>query len=169
MYSKVIQLYIYIYILFQILFHYGLLQDIQYSSLCYTVGPCCLTILYIMVCICSPQTPNPSLPHCLPLSLSFFIFKMGELHSFHWTLRCPGEMACLEPHVECPRGAVCFCSLLILENRVCRLALPGSGGMSIGCGQDKKCRLWWTEGDLYSCSKTALTPSCSFHCCLQTR
>ena len=31
-YSKVIQLYIYI---FHILFHYGLLQDIEYSSLCY--------------------------------------------------------------------------------------------------------------------------------------
>ena len=27
------------YILFHILFHYGLSQDIQYSSLCYTVGP----------------------------------------------------------------------------------------------------------------------------------
>ena len=35
--SKVIQLYI----LFYILFHYGLSQDIEYSSLCYTVGPCC--------------------------------------------------------------------------------------------------------------------------------
>ena len=29
-------------ILFQILFHYRLLQDSEYSSLCYTVGPCCL-------------------------------------------------------------------------------------------------------------------------------
>ena len=29
--------YIYIYILFQILFHYKLLQDIEYSSLCYAV------------------------------------------------------------------------------------------------------------------------------------
>ena len=44
------QLYLYIciymknniYILFHILFHYGLSQDIDYSSLCYTVGPCCL-------------------------------------------------------------------------------------------------------------------------------
>ena len=27
------------YILFHILFHYGLSQDIEYSSLCYTVGP----------------------------------------------------------------------------------------------------------------------------------
>ena len=39
-------------ILFQILFHYGLLQDIEYSSLCYTGGPCCFLVLYIVVCIC---------------------------------------------------------------------------------------------------------------------
>ena len=39
---------IHLYILFQILFHYRLLQDIEYSSLCYTVGPCCLPILYIV-------------------------------------------------------------------------------------------------------------------------
>ena len=32
-------------------FHYGLLQDIVYSSLCYTVRPC-LSILYIVVGIC---------------------------------------------------------------------------------------------------------------------
>ena len=44
--------YTYIYILFHIPFHYGLSQDIEYSSLCSTVGPCCLSILYIIVCIC---------------------------------------------------------------------------------------------------------------------
>ena len=44
-------LYIYIYILFQILFHYRLLQDSEYSSLCYTVGPCCLSILYTVVSV----------------------------------------------------------------------------------------------------------------------
>ena len=27
------------------LFHYALLQDIESSSLCYTVRPCCLSIL----------------------------------------------------------------------------------------------------------------------------
>ena len=43
---------IYIYIYIYILFHCGLLQDIEYSSLCYTVGPCCLSALYIIVCIC---------------------------------------------------------------------------------------------------------------------
>ena len=41
-----------IYILFKILFHYGLSQDIEYSSLGYTIGPCCLSILYIVVCVC---------------------------------------------------------------------------------------------------------------------
>ena len=35
--------------LFHILFHYGLSQDIEYSSLCCTVGPYCLFILYIVV------------------------------------------------------------------------------------------------------------------------
>ena len=42
----------YTYILFQIIFHYRLLQDTEYSSLYYTVGPCYLSILYIIVCIC---------------------------------------------------------------------------------------------------------------------
>ena len=45
-------MYIHIYILFQIIFHYSLLQDIEHSSLCCTVGPCCLSILYTIACIC---------------------------------------------------------------------------------------------------------------------
>ena len=36
MHSKVIQLYMYIYIIFGIIFHYRLLQNIDYSSLYYT-------------------------------------------------------------------------------------------------------------------------------------
>ena len=42
-------MYTYTYILF--LFHDGLLKDAEYNSLCYTSGPCCLSILYITVCI----------------------------------------------------------------------------------------------------------------------
>ena len=34
-----------------ILFHCDLSQDIEYSFLCYTVGPCCFSILYVIVCI----------------------------------------------------------------------------------------------------------------------
>ena len=37
---------------FHILFYYGLSQDIEYSSLCYAVGPCCLCIPNVIVCIC---------------------------------------------------------------------------------------------------------------------
>ena len=50
-----------IYTVFRIPSHYGLLQDIEYSSLCYTVGPCYLSILLIVVCICQSQTPNLSI------------------------------------------------------------------------------------------------------------
>jgi len=41
-YSKVIQLYTYTYITFHIIFHYTLLQDTDYSSLCYIANLCCL-------------------------------------------------------------------------------------------------------------------------------
>ena len=44
--------YTYTYILFYVLFHYDLLQDIEYSSLCSAVGPCYSSILYILLCIC---------------------------------------------------------------------------------------------------------------------
>ena len=52
LYRIVTQLYTYRQFFFYILFHYGLSQDIKYCSLCYIVGPCCLSILYIMVYIC---------------------------------------------------------------------------------------------------------------------
>ena len=37
---------------FNMLFHYSLSQDIEYSSPCCTVGPCCLSILWIIANIC---------------------------------------------------------------------------------------------------------------------
>ena len=42
----------YLFILFQIFFPYRLFQNIEYSSLCYTVGPYWLSVLYIVVCAC---------------------------------------------------------------------------------------------------------------------
>ena len=47
------------YVNMYIIFHYGLSWDIEYSSLCYTVGPRCSSILCIMVCICQSQTSSP--------------------------------------------------------------------------------------------------------------
>ena len=47
---------------FQILFPFRLLQNTEQSSLCYTVGPCWLSILNIAVCTCQSQTANLSPP-----------------------------------------------------------------------------------------------------------
>ena len=71
-YSKVIQLYKHIYF-FQIIFPYSLLQNVEYSFLCYTVGPCWLSILCIVVCICQFQTPNLSTPP-FPFNNHKFVF-----------------------------------------------------------------------------------------------
>ena len=37
-------IYVCVCVCFQTLFHYRLLQDIEYSSLCYTIGPCRLIL-----------------------------------------------------------------------------------------------------------------------------
>ena len=55
-------IHIHVSILFQILFPPRLLQNIEQCSLCYTVGPCWLSILNIAVCTCQSQTPILSLP-----------------------------------------------------------------------------------------------------------
>ena len=44
--------YPHIYIL-NILFHYGLSQDIDYNSLCYTLGSCCLHMYKGVTSLCS--------------------------------------------------------------------------------------------------------------------
>ena len=55
-YSKVVQLYVYIINIyththsFSGSFHYRLLWDIEYHSLCYMIGPCWLSTSYTAVC-----------------------------------------------------------------------------------------------------------------------
>ena len=48
---------IHVSILFQIIFPFRLLHNIEQSSLCYTIGPCWLSILNISVCTCPFQIP----------------------------------------------------------------------------------------------------------------
>ena len=84
--DSVICMYIYIYThtyihSLNIPFHYGLSQDIEYSSLCYIARPYCLAILYIIAYICQPQLPTPSLPqrpppgsHLSVMSVTQFLF-----------------------------------------------------------------------------------------------
>ena len=49
--DSVIHTCMYLDMLFHVLFHYGLSQDIEYSSLYYTVRSGCLPVLYIIVFI----------------------------------------------------------------------------------------------------------------------
>ena len=51
----------------QILFPLRFLQDSERSSLCFTVGPCWLFMLNIVMCIYQSQTPKLSFPHFSPL------------------------------------------------------------------------------------------------------
>ena len=52
-----VYIYMYVYIYnFQVLFHYSLLQNIEYSSLCYTVGPCWLSVYYSSVYLLIPNS-----------------------------------------------------------------------------------------------------------------
>ena len=59
LYSIVTQPYIYTYF-FLILSSIMVYSETGYSSLCYTEGPHCLSILNEIVCIYQPQTPSPS-------------------------------------------------------------------------------------------------------------
>ena len=109
-------LHIFIYI-FQILFPYKLLQNIEYHSLCYTVGPYYLfyiysrslvSILYIAVCVYkfppSDLTTSPPrhthththLLHLVTISFSMWVslcfvnkFIWILFHLFQWYHTCP--------------------------------------------------------------------------------
>ena len=62
--------------------------DIEYISLCNAIGPCCLSILCIVVYICSSQTPNLSISLVSPLvtinlfSISVIRFLLSLFVSF---------------------------------------------------------------------------------------
>ena len=66
-------IHIHVSILFQILFPFRLLQNTKQRPLCYTVGPCWLSVLNITACTWQSQTPNLSLrPPILPGTISSF-------------------------------------------------------------------------------------------------
>ena len=78
-------IYIYAHIRSFYILHYGLSQDIEYSSLYYTVRPCCSSILYIFsLHILTPnsQSTTPPLPvYIFYLILFFFIyFRLSHSH-----------------------------------------------------------------------------------------
>ena len=80
-----------IYIHVYILFHYGLLQNIEYNFLCYTLGPCYLSILPILVYInsvtqscltvCNPMDCSPPgfpVHHQLPELTQIHVHRVSD-------------------------------------------------------------------------------------------
>lgn len=65
-------------------FHFDLSQDIKYSYLCYTIGPWCPFILYIIVHLPAPN--SQSIPSMI------FLFKQQLKYKFinrtHWCFEC---------------------------------------------------------------------------------
>ena len=68
--------YIYTHSFFHTIFHHVLCQEIRYSFLCCTVGPHCLSILYVIISISQPQTvPCPlAITGLFSLSMVYFTF-----------------------------------------------------------------------------------------------
>ena len=60
--------------IFHVLFPYSLLQKLECSSLCYTVGPCWLSILYI-----SSVYVNPKVLIYLPLFSPFVTISLFSM------------------------------------------------------------------------------------------
>ena len=81
--------------LFEILFPCRSLQSIEQCSLCYTVGPYQLFILYLVVCICQSQSPNLSLPPLYPLVAISLLFTSVTLFLF-----CKYVHLYLIPHIS---------------------------------------------------------------------
>ena len=79
--NSITHIYVYIYILFQILFPYRLLQNTECSSLCHTVGPCGF-LLYVVVLFPKPNYP-PTQP--FPFGSHKFAFCVCESASDHLT------------------------------------------------------------------------------------
>ena len=74
--QKVIAIHIQIFIIFQIIFLFRLLQSIEQNFLFNTVGPCWLSLLNIAVCTCQSQTPN------MPPIVKFWYLEVNSTFPF---------------------------------------------------------------------------------------
>ena len=70
-----------VYILIQIVFPLGLLQNIELSSLCYTLGPCWLAILNMCVHPVTSVMTQWAVAHQTPLSMGWeALFKYSTVY-----------------------------------------------------------------------------------------
>ena len=68
-------------LLFHALFHYNLSRDIEYSSLCCAVGPCCVSIVCTSLII--PNSHCAPLPPPAPLATTILVFMSPILFPLH--------------------------------------------------------------------------------------
>ena len=80
-------LYIHTYPFFFNSFPFRLLHNIEQRALCYTVGPCWVSLLNIVVCTCQSQTSNLSLPHPITINLLFVWMSLfcKLVHLYHFS------------------------------------------------------------------------------------
>ena len=90
-------------ILFQILFPFRLLQNIEQSSLCYTVGPCLLSVLNIAVCTCYTTLYMLSSLIHTPFPHSRLVRNLTINSKFSLTLT-----PSVRPLLDFPRGFILF-------------------------------------------------------------
>ena len=75
---------IHIYILFYILFHYGLSQDVEYSSLYYTVGPAVIQSIFNSLHVLTPN--SQSIPDPTPLATTSLFSMSVSLKQSHFNV-----------------------------------------------------------------------------------
>ena len=126
------------------------------SSLCYTVVPCWLSILYTVVCICSSQTPK--LPNS-PL-VSFWIdleqpIRNQSLSStlplvnFKWGLTVSAEGSWVGQGGAGwgVQSSVCTGLGLYLRIQCCQLGDLGGAHINSSCLGGKQHWLWYLRGE----------------------
>jgi len=82
------------------IFHHSLSQETGYSSLCYTVGPHCLSIPNVVDCIYQLQTPHPFQAFlCISFLLGSSVSSLRVGTIFYTTLHLPNHQAQCFAHI----------------------------------------------------------------------
>ena len=128
-------------------------QMILNIAACTTVGPCCLSILYIgiQVCISYIQTHNPTLLHCTSATISLFSMFL-ILFLFPRGVRC---VIFLIPHVS---DLVFCCSIAQLCPTLCNpvdCSTPGSLSFTV---QQSLLKLMSTESMMHTAISSSVAP-----------
>ena len=126
-----------------ILFHSGLSWDPEYSSLCYAIGPCCLSILYKSLHLLTstsysiPSPTPPWQPQVCFLYLWFFLFHNYFHRSFVSYFRF---------HIQMISYCICFSLFYLLYLVWQSLVVSVLLQMASFC-----CFLWLSSAPLHIC------------------